>query len=182
MKKKFTVSELIELSKANDSKAQSLLMNLFWYDVKSYVLSILKEDVDSEDVTIETFTKVFKKLELYNSDFDFKGWIISIAHNSSIDFLRKKKIEFKNFNEAQLTVLVENEPSSEELFIEQQNQEKLLKIISNLDEKYRLILELKYLEDYSIIEIAEKLNLTISNTKVRLMRARKLLEIKLNAL
>lgn len=173
------LNELIQLSKQNDSKAQSLLMNKFWYDVKSYVLSLVKEDADAEDVTIETFTKVFSKLELYNSDFDFKNWVISIAHNTALDLLRKRKnfnLSFENYQYNSL----EKSPSVEELLIQKQAEDTFLDKIKSLDEKYKKVLELRYLEDMSVIEISEKLEISISNTKVRLMRAKKLIENQFN--
>lgn len=173
------LTELIQLSKQNDSKAQSLLMNKFWYDVKSYVLFLVKEDADAEDVTIETFTKVFSKLELYNSDFDFKNWVISIAHNTALDLLRKRKNFNLSFEDYQINSL-EKSPSVEELFIRKQTEDSFFDKIKTIDEKYRKILELRYSEDLSLNEIAEKLQLSLSNTKVRLMRAKKLIENQLN--
>lgn len=173
------LNELIQLSKQNDSKAQSLLMNKFWYDIKSYVLSLVKEDADAEDVTIETFTKVFSKLELYNSDFDFKNWMISIAHNTSLDLLRKRKNFNLSFEDYQFNSL-EKSPSVEELFIQKQTENTFLDKLKLLDDKYKKVLELRYLDDLSLNEIAEKLDLSLSNTKVRLMRAKRLLENQLN--
>ncbi len=173
------INELIQLSKQNDSKAQSLLMNKFWYDVNSYVLSLVKEDADAEDVTIETFTKVFAKLELYNVDFDFKNWVISIAHNTALDLLRKRKNFKVSFEDYQLSS-IEKYPSVEELFIQKQTEDTFLDKLKSLDEKYKKVLELRYLEDLSLNEIAEKLELSLSNAKVRLMRAKKLIENQLN--
>lgn len=170
----YKLSELIECSKKKDSKAQNLLMNTFFHDVKSYVLSILKEDADAEDITSEVFIKVFSKLDLYNYNFGFKNWVISMAHNCSIDFLRKKKF-FYSLESDFLNKIVDNVPSVEEHFIEKQQDDRFEILIKNLDEKNRIIIELRYMKNFTIREIAKQLGISLSNTKVRLMRARKLL-------
>ncbi|MCB9202115.1 MAG: RNA polymerase sigma factor [Flavobacteriales bacterium] len=174
----YSIKDLIDKSKQNDSRAQSLLMEYFWSEIKNYTVTIVKEDSDAEDVTVETFTKVFDKLHLYNSDFDFKNWVISIAHNTSIDFLRKKHRFISNLQDSELERYIENVPSIEDIIIEKQKEVSLEDIIADLDEKYRKILHQKYIDGMSIKEIAQDSNLSISNVKVRLMRARKLLNLK----
>lgn len=91
LKNKSDLLQLLEEAKNSKQQAQSKIVNLYWGDIKSYIFSIVKDENYSEELTIETFTKVLNKLNLYNADFDFKTWVTSIAHNTAIDFLRKKK-------------------------------------------------------------------------------------------
>ena len=65
--------------------------------------------------------------------------------------------------------------SPEELLISEEEQAKILKIVESMDSNYREIIMLRFFEEKSIKEIAEELNLSISNTKVRIMRAKKVL-------
>ena len=65
--------------------------------------------------------------------------------------------------------------SPEELLISEEDQKQILSIIESLDANYKDIIQLRFFEEKSIKEIAEELNLTVSNTKVRIMRAKKLL-------
>lgn len=89
MKKKKLQTVIFEAKKGK-RQAQNLLMDIFWDNVFNYVYQKIKDEEEAEDIAIETFTKVFAKLKLYNADFDFKTWLLSIAHNTMIDHIRKK--------------------------------------------------------------------------------------------
>ncbi len=65
--------------------------------------------------------------------------------------------------------------SPEELLISEEDQKQILTIIESLDSNYREIIRLRFFEEKSIKEIAEELSLTVANTKVRIMRAKKVL-------
>ena len=65
--------------------------------------------------------------------------------------------------------------SPEELLISEEDEEQILSIIESLDANYKDIIQLRFFEEKSIKEIAEEQNITIANTKVRIMRAKKLL-------
>lgn len=175
MKSKINIQNLIEEAKNNKQQAQTKLVNIFWADVKSYVLFLTKEENIAEELTISIFSKALSKLSLYNSDFDFKTWLISIAHNHSIDYLRKKKNISIPFTEDFNSDVYDFEPSPEEKFIEKQNTEDFEKLLSKLPENYQKIIHLRYLEDKKLKEISEITNLSLSNIKVSLMRAKKLL-------
>ena len=54
------------------------------------MLKRTENETDSEDVTIETFSKAFDKINGYNNEFQFNTWLIAIAKNVYIDLLRKK--------------------------------------------------------------------------------------------
>lgn len=167
--------ELIEEAKNSRQQAQSRLVNIFWDDIRNYVFSIVKEENYAEELTIETFTKVLQKLSLYNADFDFKTWIVSIAHNSAIDFLRKKNKAVKNISTDDYNDLKDLEPSPEELFINKQSIERLEKIFNKLPENYRVLIQLRYLEEKKLKDIVAETGLSLANVKVSLMRAKKLL-------
>ncbi|MBC7556481.1 MAG: sigma-70 family RNA polymerase sigma factor, partial [Chryseobacterium sp.] len=65
--------------------------------------------------------------------------------------------------------------SPEELMISGEEQKKILKIIETLDANYQAIIQLRFFEEKSIKEISEELQISVSNTKIRIMRAKKLL-------
>ncbi|MBN9337616.1 MAG: sigma-70 family RNA polymerase sigma factor, partial [Chryseobacterium sp.] len=65
--------------------------------------------------------------------------------------------------------------SPEELLISEEDQQKIIKIIETMDAKNQDIIRLRFFEEKSIKEIAEELNLSVANTKVRIMRAKKIL-------
>ncbi|TWP31027.1 sigma-70 family RNA polymerase sigma factor [Apibacter muscae] len=167
--------DLIEKAKTSKQQAQSRLVNLFWDDVKRYIYSLVKDENNAEELTIETFTKVLQKLNLYNIDFDFKTWILSIAHNTCIDFLRKNNKILSNFSTDNYHDIKDSDPSPEQLFINKQNIETVQKMLNKLPEKYSILIQLRYLDEKKLNEIVNDTGLTLANVKVSLMRAKKLL-------
>ncbi|WP_128330254.1 RNA polymerase sigma factor [Apibacter sp. HY039] len=166
--------ELIEEAKNSRQQAQSKLVNLFWADIKGYIFSLVKEDDAAEELTVETFTKILQKLSLYNSDFDFKTWLISVAHNSTIDYLRKKSKD-RGVHTDEYPDLEDTGPSPEQLFINRQNLEALEHKLESLPGNYRKLVQLRYLEGKKLNDIVEETGLSLANVKVSLMRAKKLL-------
>lgn len=175
LKNKLDLLQLIEEAKNSRQQAQSKIVNLFWSDIKSYIFSLVKDENYSEELTVETFTKVLSKLNLYNSDFDFRTWVTSIAHNSAIDFLRKKNKDKNKFLDDDYQQPRDWEPSPEQLFIDKQNLEAFEKRLNNLPENYRKLIYSRYVEGKKLKDIVEETGLSLANVKVSLMRARKLL-------
>jgi RNA polymerase sigma-70 factor (ECF subfamily) len=174
---KTDIQTLISEAKKGKRQEQKLLMELFWNNVFDYVLSKIKDEEETEDIAIETFTKVFAKLKLYNADFDFKTWLISVAHNTMIDHIRKSpKLKVSLDDENYKIELEEDLPTPEEKLIQKQARDELQQQLSKLKPDYRRILELRFLEEKTYKEIAEELGLSMANVKVRLLRARQLLK------
>lgn len=171
-----TLENIILEAKKGKRNAQNAVIELLWEKVYNYVLSKVRNEEESEDITIETFTKVFAKLKLYNEDFDFTTWVISIAHNTMVDHIRKStKLNISIDDESNLFEILEDQPSPEESLILKQDNDKLTKSIEKLKEPYQKIIILRYIEDKTYKEIAEELSLTLPNVKVRLLRAKQLL-------
>ena len=166
---------LISLAKNKNQKAQTQLINLFWVDVFSFVMKKVQNENVADEITVSVFSKVLAKLFLYYPNFQFKTWILTIAQNSVIDYWRKKSRENEdstdNFDDFKNHFAL----SPEELLISAEDQKKIVTIIESLDSKYQDIIRLRFFEEKSIKEIAEELNITVANTKVRIMRAKKVL-------
>lgn len=171
------LQSFISEAKKGKRQAQNHLMDLFWDNVYSYVFHKISDEEESEDIAIETFTKVFAKLKLYNSDFDFKTWVLSIAHNTMIDHIRKTPALKLSLDDENYSIDIQEDlPSPEETLIQQQDNDALNLYLQKLKPEYRRILELRFLEEKTYKEIAEELDLTMANVKVRLLRARQLLQ------
>lgn len=171
-----TLEQIIVDAKKGKRNAQNLLIELLWEQVYNYVYIKIKNEEEAEDITIETFTKVLSKLKLYNEDFDFKTWVISIAHNTMIDHIRKsQKLNISIDDGLNFLLVKDSEKSPEDYLILQQDSDKVMKAIDLLPSKYKRIIELRFFEDKTYKEIAEDLGLTLPNVKVRVLRARQLL-------
>ncbi len=166
---------LIIKAREKNQKAQTQLINMFWVDVFSFVMNRVKDENDADEITVSVFSKVLNKLDLFDPNFQFKTWILTIAQNTIIDFWRRKSRENEDASDGLENVKNEFARSPEELLISEEDQQKIIKIIETMDAKNQDIIRLRFFEEKSIKEIAEELNLSVANTKVRIMRAKKIL-------
>ena len=92
------------------------LLNSNWDYVYSYLLKKTSNKYISEEITIQSFTKAFEKIKTYNPKYNFKTWLISIAKNTYSDYLKKKKLLYKEVNSKKIENIV-SELSPEESMI-----------------------------------------------------------------
>lgn len=172
------INEAIKRAKSNDQKAFNFLLNLYWDDVYGFQLKRIQNENDAEDITIQTFSRAFDKIETFNDNYKFKTWLITISKNLHIDLLRKEKNSITQIisdsNKKAYQVLDES-PSPEDILITEQHLAKLLRDIKKLKPHYQEIINLRYFQELSYKEISTQLNEPMNNVKVKLLRAKKLL-------
>ena len=173
------IKKSIEQAKKGDQIAFTSLLDHYWNEVYGFMLKRTENETDSEDITIETFSKAFDKIASYNPDFQFNTWLIAIAKNVHIDMLRKKKstlfVEITDEEDQQAYNVADSSPSAEDELITEQNLSRLLQFIKELKPHYQEVIQLRYFQEMSYQEIAEQLNEPLSNVKIKLLRAKKLL-------
>lgn len=167
----------IQKAKLGDQVAFNFLLNSFWNDVYGFQLKRIHNENDAEDVTIQTFSKAFDKIDTYDENYKFKTWLITISKNVHIDFLRKKKtsIETTIEQEEEVYRIIDDGPTPEDKIITEQNLAKLLRDIKKLKPHYQEVINLRYFQELSYKEISEQLQEPMNNVKVKLLRAKKLL-------
>lgn len=167
----------IQKAKLGDQVAFNFLLNSFWNDVYGFQLKRIHNENDAEDITIQTFSKAFDKINTYDENYKFKTWLITISKNVHIDFLRKKKtsIETTKEQEDEVYKIVDDGPTPEDKIITEQNLAKLLRDIKKLKPHYQEVINLRYFQELSYKEISEQLQEPMNNVKVKLLRAKKLL-------
>lgn len=141
----------------------------------------LNVDADIEDIMQDTYIKTYKKLDQFKGTSSFSTWLIRIGINETLQYLRKVK---KSVNDSknrevisQLNQLPDLTIPTNDAEAEVQTKHHMLeKVIEQLDEKYRVVFMLYEIEGLLIEEIADCLELTKSNVKVRLFRARSFLK------
>jgi RNA polymerase sigma-70 factor (ECF subfamily) len=169
----------IEKAKKGDQAAFTFLLDFYWNDVYGFMLKRTENETNAEDITIETFSKAFDKIESYNPEFQFNTWLIAIAKNVHIDLLRKKKsslfVEISEDDSHQAYTIADTSPSAEDMLIIEQNLSRLLQFIKALKPHYQEVIQLRYFQEMSYQEIADKIGEPLSNVKIKLLRAKKLL-------
>lgn len=173
------INTQIEKAKKGDQAAFTFLLDYYWNDVYAFMLKRTENETNAEDITIETFSKAFDKIATYNSEFQFNTWLISIAKNVHIDLLRKNKsslfIEITDEEDQQAYNIADTTPSAEDKLITEQNLSQLLQFIKQLKPHYQEVIQLRYFQEMSYQEIANKIEEPLSNVKIKLLRAKKLL-------
>ncbi|MCF7560521.1 sigma-70 family RNA polymerase sigma factor [Sabulilitoribacter multivorans] len=172
------IEEAIKRAKKNDQKAFNFLLDTFWDDVYGFQLKRTENENDAEDITIQTFSKAFDRIETFDESFKFKTWLITISKNIHIDLLRKKKNSISQViskNDREAFQILDESPSPEDNLITEQHLAKLLRDIKKLKPHYQEVINLRYFQELSYKEISIELNEPINNVKVKLLRAKKLL-------
>ncbi|MFB6317045.1 RNA polymerase sigma factor [Saccharicrinis sp. FJH54] len=177
-KQKKRDQELIKKALNGDSTAFSSLMDFYYDAIYFTLLKMVNNYSDAEDLTAEVFGKVFKSLDQYSEDYAFSTWLFSIATNHTIDFMRRSKklitsIEDNDDNGLEPTsVIQDDQPGPEENMIRQQEYKKLERLIEKLKPFWQELIRLRYYNELSYEEIAEKLNLPMGTVKSQLYRAK----------
>ncbi|PCE63463.1 RNA polymerase sigma factor [Sediminicola luteus] len=176
---KAEVLAIIAKAKQGNQIAFSQLLDSYWNDVYGYQLSRIRNENDAEDISIQTFSKAFDKIDTYNSDYNFGTWLISISKNVHIDLVRKRKSNVLDQSEsegsADIVRVLDDAPTAEDQLITEQNLAKLLGYIKKLKPHYQKVINLRYFNELSYAEMAKELDEPLNNIKVKLLRAKKLL-------
>jgi RNA polymerase sigma-70 factor (ECF subfamily) len=173
------INKQIEKAKKGNQVAFTFLLDYYWNEVYGFMLKRTENETTAEDITIETFSKAFDKIATYNSEYQFNTWLISIAKNVHVDLIRKKKsslfIEITDEQDQTAYNVADTTPSAEDVLITEQNLSQLLQFIKELKPHYQEVIQLRYFQEMSYQEIANKIDEPLSNVKIKLLRAKKLL-------
>jgi RNA polymerase sigma factor (sigma-70 family) len=174
---------LVEAALAGQHKAYEELLRHYRKGVFHLVLRIVRDTDDAEDMTQEAFTKAFRNLTLYTSQFAFSTWLFRIATNHCIDFLRRKKIKTRSIQaglqdeqgESFLLDLPDQEPNPQEAYMRQQRIDLMQHLVAKLPTRYATVVRMRYFEELTYDEVATKLQLPLGTVKAQMFRARELL-------
>ena len=173
------IQQNIQKAKLGDQVAFTFLLDFFWNEVYGFMLKRTENETDTEDITIETFSKAFDKISSYNPEYGFNTWLIAIAKNVHIDMLRKKKsslfVEMNEDDDKQAYNIADTTPTVEDEIIKEQNLARLLSLIKELKPAYQEVIQLRYFQEMSYQEIADELAEPLNNIKIKLLRAKKIL-------
>ena len=175
---------MIAVILAGDVRLFHELIRPYERSVYAMAFSFLRNQEDSEDVAQEAFLKAFRNLASFRGESKFGTWLVSIALNEARCRLRRK-------NAMKLESLTEDPDESGHVppallrdwreipseALERQEIKLLLQeAVTSLPEIYREIFLLRDIEELSILEAAEVLHVSVSVIKVRLHRARLMLQ------
>ena len=170
---------VLQAQQGNDD-AFTQLVETYQKPVYNLCYRMLGEPDTAEDAAQETFLRAYQNLHRYDSSRAFGTWILSIAAHYCIDRLRKKKfsvfsMDAEDEDGTPFEVADPASPDPEVESVKKEDRARLHLLLKDLDATDRAAVIMRYWYDYSEVEIAQSLKLTVSAVKSRLHRSRKAL-------
>ncbi|MGG4490272.1 RNA polymerase sigma factor SigW [Metabacillus idriensis] len=183
------VKNRIKQVKKGDQNAFAEIVDIYKDKIYQLCYRMLGNSHEAEDIAQEAFIRAYVNIHSYDMDKKFSTWLYRIATNLTIDRIRKKKPDY--YLDAEVTgtegltmysqvaadvALPEDQVETMEL------QQMIQKEILKLPDKYRSVIVLKYIDELSLIEISEILDMPIGTVKTRIHRGREALRKQLRHL
>jgi RNA polymerase sigma factor (sigma-70 family) len=158
--------EIIDRCKEGDQKAQFQLYKLYYKAMYSVSLRIINDEMEAEDVMQEAFLSAFKKMDTYKGEVSFGAWLKKIVVNRSLDYLKKRRVQFEEVNERTMQI------ADFHMETKEVDVNRIKKAIRSLPDGYRVVLSLYLIEGYDHDEISQILNISNSSSRTQLLRAK----------
>ena len=164
--------EIIDSVRKGNSSDYSILVNRYKNKAFSMLNRMLNNEFDAEEVLQDCFLKAYKSLVNFKGEAKFSTWFYRIVYNTALTKLSSKKRRTENeMSSIEEHFDLESEYGSDEIEKKDINQ-FIHDTISKLPERYSAIITMFYLNEMSIEEISEVMQITVSNVKVMLYRSR----------
>jgi RNA polymerase sigma-70 factor (ECF subfamily) len=178
---------LVSAAKRGDRAAFEELVQRYERKIFRLAYNITQNKEDAQDVAQDAFLKSFEHLDGFQGDSRFYTWLVRITVNEALMKLRKRRP-----NQLPLDEYIETEddlipreiqdwgPTPEQRYAQRELQQILASVIGQLEPGFRVVFQLRDVEQLSTEETAEALGLSIPAVKSRLLRARLKLRERLN--
>lgn len=173
------IKVLCKRAKRADTKAAGELLKIYYADVYAYLRRLCGSRHDAEDLTQQTFLKVWSSIDGFAGSSKFSTWLYRIAHNTYLDWLRKNAVCVQAHSDEWWQDCIDENPGPFVNLSERQLGLRLYEAVDKLDEDKKHIVHLHYYQGLSIRKTAEVLNISTSTVKYRLREVLKSLRIKL---
>lgn len=152
--------ESLATESRTDPQAFSTLMQRYFRHVYNFARQYAKRGEDCDDITQDTFYKVWKNLNKYEDGKKFRPWLFTIARNTALDFLKKKRAAvFSDLDDTEndlsfADTLEDDEPLPSEIFENKELAGELTAALDHINPDHRAILTLHYQDNLTFEEIA----------------------------
>ena len=173
-------AELIHTSIGGREESFEELVRRYQRPIVGYIFRMLGDYDSSLDVTQEVFIKVYNSLHRYSSDYKFSTWLYRIAHNATIDHIRRNSANTQSIEtdcgDGSYQLQIESrDPSPEKERERKEWKAEIEAVVKRLPTAYRELILLRHSQDLCYDEIAEVTGLPLGTVKNRLFRAREMM-------
>jgi RNA polymerase sigma-70 factor (ECF subfamily) len=165
--------ELLERFAAGDLEAFEALFRQHQKEVYAWIVRIVRDSGIAEDLTVETFWRIYKARSRFDPAGNFRAWARRIATNAAFDHLRHAR------RETELPEDLPTAPTTDPV-VRRETREHLKQAFFQLPPKYRLVATLALIEEEPYNDIAEAAGISVALVKVRVFRAVRMLRKKLS--
>jgi len=163
---KYKEEELVEMLRRQDQKAFNYLYDNYSDALYGVVLKVVRSEELAQDLLQEIFVKIWKNITQYDVG---KGrlftWMLNIARNTSIDYVRLKRPEIQDLDSAVYSV------ESAQKVHEEWNTDDLQSMVTRLKPEQQRLIEMVYWGGYTHEETAQKLKIPLGTVKTRVRTA-----------
>lgn len=157
-----------------DTQAFAVLVDRYKDMVFTLAMRMLKNREEAEEVSQDTFIKVYNALRKFKGNSKLSTWVYKVAYNTCLDRIKKNSRHFKevaidSFTENQIKTL----GNALDLMEEKEQQKTIQDCLQQLASKDSFLLTLFYFEELSLEEISQIVNMQANTVKVNIHRARK---------
>lgn len=173
--------QLIREAKEGSQKAYTALFNHYYRSIRRVVFLVVEDPHDADDVTMIVFMKVFDNFDKYVPTFKFSTWLLTVAKNTAIDFIRAKNLhKIDNHRLDDLKYHKGHNDNPEVLHIHKEVDHHFKNALKKIPKNHRIVFEM-YEEGISYKEISDKLGISINIVSGRIRYVRTwLLELLTN--
>ncbi len=163
---------------SGDTQMFTVLVDEYKSLVFTLALRMLKHREDAEEVSQDTFVKVYKSLHKFKGESKLSTWIYKVTYNTCLDRLKRNK---HKFNEVTIDAFTEKDVktihNAFDALVANEREEAVKKCIDQLPHDDSFLLTLFYFEDQSLEDISNIIGVKTNNVKVKLHRSRKKLAV-----
>lgn len=162
--------ELVAKSLQGNEKAFRDLIARYHATAYSVVRGVLGDRDDVEDVLQLVYVKIYRGLAGFRGDSKFSTWVYQIARNEAINAVKKRRLETAPIEDLQVAAPESEAPDT--ALQQSQLGDKLEQAMQQIDENYRIAIELRYMGERSYEEIAETMGIPLGTVKTYIHRGK----------
>ncbi|MHC4751626.1 MAG: RNA polymerase sigma factor [Planctomycetota bacterium] len=174
------IKRLCKHAKRADKNAACELLEIYYPDIFAYLRRLCGSKQDAEDLTQQTFLKVWSSLNGFSGRSKFSTWLYRIAHNTYIDWRRENASSTRVRSDKWWDECTDTNASPFANASERELAQRLYDEVDQLDDDKKRVVHLHYYQGLSIHETAKVLNIATSTVKYRLREVFKILRAKID--
>ncbi|QLG69415.1 MAG: RNA polymerase sigma factor SigW [Candidatus Woesebacteria bacterium] len=164
--------EVVRLVCEKNKEIYTEIIRRYQDKLRRYIFNLIQDDNKTEDILQETFIKAYINLRGFNRSKKFSSWIYRIAHNETINMIKKDKKQISLENNLDFDSGID----IEEGLIKKELRLKTHRCLKQMPVDYREVITLYYLEEKSYEEISDILRVPVATIGTRIRRAKILMK------